>query len=578
MRVIPVKLTNKNLRLALADLRHALRIPDRGFVEDLFCLVRRKGLGIPDAKALQKVCDMQAKSEGLSRHVLLMFGKVRVASLTKIVASTLFKQTYLSPNPLEALRLYLHASVGTGINTQKARCAMCKLNPTCKFYAKYAKIDVVSLHAVSKKDVRDLVPGACPDRPSVDVEELVKSSADPVKLILGAGTSAGLASPFNLNLLEESAKDLDAVYNPFNLTEDEEKLIAKYDQLAQKDSGLVDKSTVEDFNASDESATLTGGGKAIQYYDVDHSGLTPITFSVSTIEAVAKSAIPFLTLAQKLEQLVSGLSSTKFKPSMEITPNFKEKQIKQVSEAVNASMFTHALPDDIFNAKVAKKQITVTKYEKVDERQKAFYVVADFSMSMRYAMGTVGGIEFSRSAVTSAFALAMLTRVLNEGGVFIMRGFAAVPDPHLIYVNAKEPDAELRASAARQYILSCMYDGGGTSVPAAIHQAAYDIAAAKGVNNLLHEAEIMLITDADDRALTKPETIAALRSAIGSTVLNVIDVCPLESYSQNMIPTAKLYKQGLESLSDTYFLAKSNALNLEGLVDQVGGKKRVSDN
>ena len=572
MRVIPVKLTSANLRTAISDMRQSLRIPDRGYIEDLFCLVRRKGLGIPDADLLNKVCDMQAKSSGLSRSLMRMMGKVRVANLRKIVDSAFFKQTYTSSNPLEALKMYLHATVSSGLTTQRVRCGVCKLNTKCQFHAKYSKVELKSLKVASPEDVKNLVPEECPDKPSSDAESLIKESADPISTIVGAGSSGGLIQMAQLNIIAGIKEEAGGIYNPFDVTDEDEEAIARYEQLAQKDTGLIDKAVVE--SPLDDSKQLTvGGGKFLKYYDVDHTGIPPIQFHSTEIEDLSKSAAAFMILAQKLNSIVDGMSSKKFKPTSELTHDSKEKQIEQVSDAVKASLTTHALPDDIFNAKVAKKQVTFKKYEKVDERQKAFYVVPDFSASMTVVMGEVGGIRYTRSAITSAIALAMLSRVMKEGGVFFLRGFAAAPSPTLLYVNAKEPDAQLRYEAARQYIMSCMYDGGGTRVDSAIRAAANDITDARGVNKLLSESEIMLITDADDRQLNKADVIANLRKTLGEIVLNVIDVSPIDSYVPQVQETMSKYKKGLQSIADSYFLAKSKSLNLEEMMESVGKGK-----
>lgn len=570
MRVIPVNLTSKALRAALSDLRTTLRIPDRGYLEDLFCLIRRKGLGIPDAKLLQKICRDQAKSNGLSPALTLMMGKSRVRTLRTIVESTLFKQTYLAQDPIGALKMYLHASISLGLSLQKTKCAMCNLNTSCKFYAKYKNLALSSLNSASKSDVKLLVPDACPDKPTLDTSELNEAVPDPVAMGLSAGAAGGSINAGISSSLNQAAQTTANVYNPFDLTEDELVILTKADQLAQKDSGLLDKASVD---AALTDSKYTGGGKLSAYYDADHTGIPAMSFNQVVIEQLSTSAAPFLTLAQKLEALVRSLSSTKFKPSPEITPKYKEKQIKQVSEAVGASMITHALPSDIFSAKVAKKDIHINKYEKPDERQKAFYIVLDFSISMHAELGRVGGIALSRSAVASAFALAMLERVMSEGGVFFLRGFANAPDSSMIYVNAKEPDAELRYAAARNYILACDYTGSGTRIDLAIETAAWDIDQAKGKNKLLSEAEIMLITDADDSSLERPDIISSLRLQLKDVAMNVIDVAPLESYPDRFLPRVKTAKAALESLSDNYHLAQHGALNLESLVNCVGGKK-----
>lgn len=213
-----------------------------------------------------------------------------------------------------------------------------------------------------------------------------------------------------------------------------------------------------------------------------------------------------VNLANQIEQqdlAIYGLAAV-IKGNLDIDSDLEEMRkvdyhadkevgrIEKIEESVNALPIEYAQDDDIFNLKMATKQLRIDENQKPEKVQNLWYILMDTSYSMDDFMPPFG---VTRYGFGNSITLALLERVHDNKTKLYYRAFMGdVGD--LMKAHEHDDIKELK-----KYIMS-NGPGGGTDTENAIRKAIDDIAEAREGKNLdlpnLEKAEILVISDAED--------------------------------------------------------------------------------
>jgi uncharacterized protein with von Willebrand factor type A (vWA) domain len=155
--------------------------------------------------------------------------------------------------------------------------------------------------------------------------------------------------------------------------------------------------------------------------------------------------------------------------------------MRRWSELHRIASHQFALHDDIFYARLTRRELLVVRYQERIYQPRKFVMLLDVSGSMKDNCAD----GYSRAEYATASAIALLSNALKGANRAIVVPFDDRPHPAI----------EGRPQDVVRQLLQCPFSGGGTSIDTAL--AAADEQSAD---------EIILITDGQDRVSSRIRT------------------------------------------------------------------------
>lgn len=565
MRIIAVKLS-KDTTDYIRVLSQRVLTKDFSFLEDLYALFTLKGNGIPD----DAKCDAYAAhySKALKQNLVVTRAlvKKRRQLLKSLILTGMFSKWVKNScgvNTLAFLEEFVTTNQRLNKKVQQAACLTCPLLADCQFGKQYGH-QVTSINVVIDPDYSKKVHSQCPSLPAIGLTN---------ELANAVNFTSKLSDPHNAAAL--APKTVPTMYNPAigdfdpHLSAEEAKQISAGEAAAQSEEyaqdenlEVVDPDEFHEYHDSDDDGVIYGfrsytAGKTPGFRNSSIYGTYNI-LDGKIVDKLSMAQLVLYEIAMKLDSMLAKAKKGAFSDVEHLTQEKRQSKIKSVSDVTKVTSSQHALPDDVFDAKLAKKDLTKNQQQEREKKKQLLYLLVDVSGSMGSQVGSNSIFGYiSRASLTVAYCLAMCRRVKEDKGILFFRPFESSPGPF----RSCRTDAEF--DSLQRYISNSSFSGGGTNIPRAVETAIDDVLRAK---DELRKAEILLITDAADNF--RADEVKRIRNKMGSlVVLNTFDVSGDNVYTVKTV-------QDLSSLSDHYFKFDNSKSSLEKMVELVGGKKK----
>lgn len=550
MRLIRKKLDTDVARY-LAKQTVNFSLDDPGIAEDLFCLFRTKGSGLPTDERLGQIADEISKATKASKVLTTIHLKKRRQMLREVTESTYFKSLCLSEakTPHRAVQRLFTTIRTFSRKRRQASCMTCSLRTGCAFGQQYGDKVTNIAHVVDPNLYLKVDPN-CPDKPEID--SFNELAAEMNKLNnLNAGTTEGIAAA--------AGTTGGGAY-----LESEEKASAEFDsdpEFAEEDDGADlededDSDTIEDdgLDHEEDDVRLSGGGGASHGEDIrlSFTGRGFAAVNEKFVNNLSSASLQLFELGRVLDGLLAKELKGKFAPVEHHADEKKTKPLTTLSELAQVNLAEHAVPE-VLDAKIGKGEVNVVKHAKPTEAKSLLYVLIDCSGSMS-TMTCDGNphMLLTRAQTAASFAAALCLRVTKDGGLLRFRYFSTYPLNMLHAASAEE------GKTVARMIANCNMWGGGTSIDNALVQAVKDIEEETKRGALLAKAEVLLISDMDDSVDDK--VLAKFGDGKKAPRLSVLDI----NASKRKYGNAH---SKLKAAATKYFCVSPSGLDLNKLVD-----------
>lgn len=546
MRIFRIRL-KPNVRKLLAEISREFSIEDTGFTEDVFCCIRNKGYGLPSDERIEAMATALSKAEQTMRPLALITLKKRRQVLRNLCALPYFKSLCLAhaADPHVGVRRLLRAFAALSRKVRQAQCVACSLMSKCDFGKQYGQV-VTDITKVVDPDYTVKVHEDCPSRPEIDnMNKLsaliaVMRNSMPVPNAQATREEIEEAAKKLKEALKASGADGEGEEDDHVGTEEEELAFLDYD--------------AEDM-ANDYIPTgLGGSNRADRGFDATNVGAHFAKVSEDLVDKLSNVDLVLYEIGLQLKAGLAKSSHKKFKPTSEVSEKSEVKNLKSTSDLASVAPAQQALDDDHFDARVAKRSLQVRKFQKQEEKKFLLYCLIDCSGSMRDTLGASakGWSIVSRGQVAATLSIALMQRVTEDGGMVFLRFFADGAGPMQVAKDAvgfKEVSDDIRNQD---------FNGGGTCLVTAIRTALDDIIGAKSE---IRDAEILLITDADDTIAQTEEQEMKDRMAKNNVKMNTLCVNPSGTYGNA--------RTVLPRVSAKYLRVNPSTMNAQQFVELV---------
>lgn len=568
-----MRLTNLRINPSVKDyiksvMRHRLQVSDTDLLADVYSLVRfGEGVLLSDSKL-----DAETKRSAMAR--LLM--KRRLATLRRLVRTDIFqkeskeadiksrgtsKRAKRKAGPfLFATEKVLGAMQLLNAKIRTSQCLTCEFLSGCKFGQRTGQLlDDVS--AVPSSLIKDDIAEECPARPEESLDGEMEAAINFLaSLATEKGEATAMLSCQNTTSYMSIGDKQKGVAEAARAAKAAEMAQAISDAIEDAEDDAIVQS-LEDPEREVPNIIrpthIAGTGRAdTTSYSRPNSLLNA---AGSFLTELSASKLAVFQLARKLELLLDKDKKVSFQPVDEVTENTREETIRSIADASSVVPSQQALPDQVFDAKLARKQLIRNRHVQDKKRKQCLFILVDTSGSMRSAAMRFNSLVFTRSVLASCFSLALVRKTVADHGVLYYRTFSGGCSPLSVATTKADFDR------IGDTITRCGYDGNFTMIENAIRTAAADISAGQAHHDIA-KAEILLITDAGDSKLGMPGVVEGLRQVLGDTVLNVLDVSSLGECVDG--------STALKKLADTYYSINGKATVLSDLVDLVASKTK----
>ena len=476
MRLVRIKL-KKDLRHLLGEIAHQHSVEDSGMTEDLFCLLRNKGAGLPTDERMEKMADVIAVRLNIIRPLALLSLRKRRYVLRNLVALPYFKALCMehAAKPSAGVDRLLQTFREMTRKIRQAQCLTCQYRATCAFGTQFGD-SVTDITKVVDPDYDKKVHADCPERPQITTLNQMAIFAQ----------QFAAATPITSGAIGQTAAQLQSEWD--------EAMKAMEEELKKNpppdDDDSDDTSDPEERLEDDVGLGVGGAARVKATFTATTTGSNFARVNDKLVQQLTVAKMVLFELGHQLNASLSKATKGKYKPTSVVSEKSEVKNLKSSTEISSVSPAQHALPDDMFNARVAKRSLQVRKFSEQEDKKFLLYVLVDISGSMSEPIGGGGGWGLvTRGQIASTLAIAMLTRVREDGGMVFKRFFEDAPATRSSARKKVEFEPLLRSLALADY------NGGGTNVTLALRTALEDISQAK---DEIRDCEILLITDGDD--------------------------------------------------------------------------------
>lgn len=546
MRIIRLKINNA-VTTRLGFLNRELKIEDEHFVQDLFALIRLKGNGLPTQKRIEfliKTLAAQPKQTNLTASIYV---KKRVQTMKEIAHLPYFASLSALTDPVFAVDKLLQNMRKLGLKVRQSQCVSCQFKANCDFGKQYEKA-VSDITKVIDPDFTKKAHPDCPHLPEMDFVHTLNEAAKLMSSLYDPANQQSAAA-----LMNQLKKDAQR-QNPYSRSE--EKVDDEALQKGQQLSNLSDPAAMqaddaqqfseEDFKPTTVSSSAKGGG-----YDAHFTAEYYVKMQEKLIESLLQVGVEIFNIGRVLDSILGQQDSKLLKETKEVSESRAQDLMRTASDVVKAEKMQHALPNEVFDAKLAKKQLVVEREQKPEGKKHLLYLLIDASGSMRVQFLSNPNSIMSRASLASVLSISLMKKIEKEKGLVFIRYFTGSVSP---LIAVRTPDD---FKAAIKKIADCNFDGGSTNIKAALNQATRDIAQAQ---DEIRKAEVLLITDCDDN-------MTLSKTDLQGAKLNVLDVSGTTNTAADHLRYGTSAASAvLKSVADNYYKADERTLNLKTLV------------
>lgn len=544
MRAIRYRIP-RNTKLLLEEIAHQYN-HDTNYILDLFSLFKYKGDGIPSEDRVRKMVKYIASRQKVSETTVSILLKKRVFVLKTVARSPLFTALSARKDTVEAMRtLLVEAEVISNKNRQ-AQCLTCKYLKECEFGKQY-KNSARDISLVIDADYKKKAHADCPFLPELDKANQMAIAMEMISKVVEEEEkeqSAASGATESLDAEEmEQLREAQACAAEADLDEDTET-----GSQAGGGSGSLDPA--EEGIAMPAKAFRACNGSPQGPHSARFNGNNYVLID-RLVSGLTAANLTLWNIGRKFSLALEAQKRGKFRPVQHIADSSQGVKMKSLSDLTKLESHQHALPDEIFEGKLAQKKLLKREEQEHHDKKQLLYLLIDSSFSMSGQFGTGNALAlFSRSALAVTLSTAIVRRVRDDGGIVFCR-FFDTGQTKLLAAKDKNGYSELL-----NLIVLSSYNGGGTSIVPALRCAASDIEKANKTEELA-KAEILLISDNEDTFDT-----AKAKAAIGEVTLNALDVSGSEFRNQGA-------SGALKSVCAAYYKADEAALDVNELVKLV---------
>lgn len=481
MRLIRTKLKPDLIEL-LGEIAAQHSIEDKGFSEDLFCLVRKRGSGLPADDRLEKMATAIAQRMNKNRTLTLLSLRKRRHVLRMLTELPYFQALCLelAANPHQAVARLFSTFREMTRKIRQAQCLTCHLRTSCNFGMQYGGV-VSDIGRVVDADFAKKVHVDCPERPEIDSINQLAAFAQKFAAI--SPVSLGSTQAQTVEDYEKAMKELGEEMEG---------------EAMEEDGSMSDLDPEESANDAAASLGVGGAGRTDLGCSATSTGAHFARVNEALVNQMSTANMVLFEIGLKLQALLGAATQNKYKPAPAVADKSDIKNLSSTTEMTSVAPSQQALNDDEFAVRLAKGSLQVTKYEEPEEKKFLLYGLIDVSGSMRDNIGANSGgwSLISRGQVASTLATALFSRVRDEEGIVFLRFFDDAPGMMLSARKKPEFEPLLKEIATNDF------NGGGTSIARALLQAVRDV---RDSQNEIRKAEILLITDGDDTIDAKAE-------------------------------------------------------------------------
>lgn len=526
----------------IAEIARQHSIEDVGLAEDLYCVVRSKGSGLPTDDRMAKMAKFMSVRANKSEALMLLNLRKRKHVLTSLIQLPYFQALCIecAKEPHIAVNRMLTTFREISRKTQSAQCAACSLLGNCNFGKQYGSI-VKDIKMVVDIDMATKIHADCPERPALDQLSALAAAIDKMQQLTPA-TPQGAAAVQNSGLahqFEAAAADMDGLDFP--------------DPDADSSPSDLDPEEMIENSVSLSGGLNAGGNAAHTNNDVESGTATASSYArinEQLVRDVSSGQLALFELGRQLATQLAKVTKGKYKSTPTVDERQRADTLRHSADAAQATGSEHALDDETFDAKVGKKTLQVRKYDKPEDKKFLLYGLVDVSISMNAQLRGSNYAMLTRGNVASTLVAALMHRVKKDEGLAFIRFFAMSPGRRYQAKNPAQFD-DLIKQVIRQD-----YNGGGTSIISAVRTAIADIAAAK---DEVAKCEILLVTDGDDRITAVEEQFIADSMKKYKIMFNVLDVNPNSGGAAT----------SLKKVATKYLKADARSLTITNLVNLV---------
>lgn len=488
MRLISLKLDKQVAKYLRERVVKEYSFMNPGLVFDIFCLLRRKGAGIPTLEVLEKIIDYFSKGDQKKRVTVSLILKRQRHVLEKIEQSGFFRALTTQPDSIKATRQLISHTLSVLFRLNKAYCGLCRLNAQCTFYREFKDVSDISALAGNYLLLAK-VHTDCPRRPALDLEDMITRGTEIMnKLMALHDTKADKTQDSLTNAPSAPPDD----YDP------------DFDDLGNFLGNL-------NFDPASNLMPYGGAGKqgGIPQYEID-AMLKSWDSLVSQLQG-SNSYLYALGLAFE-DGFGLELKKDAFKSVEGLGERLRTETTSHYSDLHKVKPADAILPEEVIDRKFAEEDMRIDKYQEQKAKKVHVYVLIDISSSMSGTVTT--GI--TRINLAKSFVHALINRLKRDGAVFIARAFNANVGER-IYAETEE-----EYEYAYDRLVKRLSPNGGTSINRALNVAMKEIVEAK---DKISDAEILIITDSEDGFnRTQVEELQKILKKWPSSILHTIQV------------------------------------------------------
>jgi uncharacterized protein with von Willebrand factor type A (vWA) domain len=433
-----------------------------------------------------------------------------------------------------------------GMKVRESQCSSCQFKTNCAFGQQYGE----KIYDITKVVDPDYAKSVHPDCPHIPALDFVNTMNDATK------TLASLFDPANQQttqaLMQQLKKDSARTGDPINTeaSDNAEKIAEMEGGQFSSDDNVTDP---EENKAKDfVPTTVSSRGRGVGY-DVGFTADYYVKMQDKMIETLLRTGVEIFDIGRTLASLLSKQETKLKKDTKEQSESRRTDQMRDMSDVAKAEKIEHAMPDEVFDAKTAKKRLNVNREQKPDGKKHLLYLLVDASGSMRTQFLKNPNAIMSRASLASVLIISLMKKVDSEKGIIYLRYFAGSPGP---LIEVRTPDD---FKAAMKKIADCEFNGGGTAIGAALACASRDIAQSVGE---IKKAEILIITDCDDSLSMRKQDLSGAKLSI----LDVSGTTDTPNYAGTMNNHAA---NVLKGIADSYYKADERSLNLKSIVSLI---------
>ena len=551
MRIIRLKLKAKT-KLLLRTIAAQYRYEDSDFVEDLYGVIHFKGNGIPSQSITLRRAKQYSKVSGIGEIGATLLLSKRRMLLVSLVKLPYFGALVRLPSLGGTEKVSRLLTVLNALYQKKrqSQCVSCHLRAKCAFGKQYGS-NMSDITKVVDSDFSQKAHQDCPYALEIQATNKLASAIDFLAQL------TVMANKASLKIASSRFSKISKIANGANDTLDSKTssdFMAAAGSSAQpvsSDEEDDDDSLTSDYVVPFNAGLTRDGGSRRSNFGTTFSGASVCQVTENFIEKVSIANLAIFNLGGKFSTALGNTPGADFKPVSHVSHDSDVEQMRSTNELNQVLTTQLALPSEIFDERLVKKELSVTKPQDPDEKRKLIYLLIDSSASMS---GQLGGKSshslFTRASIAVLLSLAIARKARQEGGIVYFRLFEGIVGP----LTKAENEDDFEHLTNRVSLSD--FNGFSTNILGALSTAVEDITEKNSAEELA-SSEILIITDCEDQRRNTGSNEYALQAQ--KHPFHILDVSG-KQFGVNLM---------LKEAAEKYFKADEEAPDVDSLVAQV---------